>query len=181
MPFREESDEALMEALRDGEAAAFQALYERHRRGVFTFLVRFLGDRGVAEELLQEAFLRVHLHRERYRPTAAFRTWLYTIARNLAFDRLRRHDPPEAEPASLEAIPDPAPGPLRRLEAEEALARLGEALRRLPARQREVLLLARYAGLSPAEIAEVTGSSPGAVRVTLHRALRALRDLLSPP
>jgi len=181
MPFRDESDEALMETLRGGSAAAFQALWERHHRGLFTFLARFLGDRGQAEELLQETFLRVYLNRDRYRPVAAFRTWLYTIARNLALDRLRRQGHPEAEPESAEAIPDPDPGPLRRLEARETLARLDAALAQLTPRQREVLLLARYAGLSHAEIAEITGSSPEAVRVTLHRALRVLRRFLSGP
>jgi len=181
MPRPQESDEALMEALRGGSATAFQVLYERYHRGLFTFLARFLGDRGQAEELLQETFLRVYLNRDRYRPRAAFRTWLYTIARNLALDWLRRPGHPEAEPESVEAIPDPAPGPLRHLEAEEALGRLEEAIAGLTPGQREVLLLARYAGLGAREIAEVTGSSPEAVRVALHRALRALRQLLSRP
>ena len=183
MPSREEADDALMEALCGGSARAFQRLYDRHSGGLFTFLARLLSDRGQAEELLQETFLRVYLQRARYRPRGTFRTWLYTIARNLALDRLRRHGLGEAEPApgSLEAIPDPDPGPLRRLEGREALGRLEEALAKLPPGQREVLLLARYAGLGHAEIAEVTGSSPGAVRVALHRALRALRQLLSRP
>jgi len=182
MPSREEADDALMEALSSGSAAAFQALYERYHRALFTFLVRLLGDRGQAEELFQETFLRVYLQRDRYHPRAAFRTWLYAIARNLAIDRLRGRGP-EVEPGAeaLDAVPDPDPGPLRRLEGREALGRLEEALAKLPPGQREVLLLARYAGLGHSEIAEVTGSSPEAVRVALHRALRALRQLLSRP
>jgi len=170
-----------MAQLRDGSVAAFQALYERHHRALFNFLLRFLADRATAEDLLQEAFLRVYLHRETYRPTAAFRTWLFTIARNLALDHLRRRGIVQERVGEAERVrttPDPAPGPLRRVEAGEELRRLEDALRRLPPGQREVLLLSRYAGLSHAEIAEVTESSPEAVRVALHRALRRLRDSL---
>ena len=170
-----------MARVRDGSVAAFQGLYERHHRALFNFLFRFLADRLTAEDLLQEAFLRVYLHRETYRPTAAFRTWLFTIARNLALDHVRRRGIVQenvGEEERVLATPDPAPGPLRRAEAGEELRRLEAALHDLPPGQREVLLLSRYAGLSHTEIAEVTGSSPEAVRVALHRALRRLRDYL---
>lgn len=176
-----ESDEWLMARVRDGNVAAFQNLYERHHRSLFTFLLRLLADRPTAEDLLQETFLRVYLHRETYRPTATFRTWLFTIARNLAVDQLRRggiawERPGEDQRAE---VPDSSPSPLRRVEAAERLEELENALRQLPPGQREVLLLSRYAGLSHAEIAQVTGSSPEAVRVALHRALSRLRDLLA--
>ena len=166
-----------MVQLRDGEVAAFDTLYERHHRSLFNFLLRFIVDRATAEDLLQDVFLRVYLHRETYHPTATFRTWLFTIARNLAFDRLRQawvtwesHN----EDRVL-AIPDPSPNPERRVDAIERLKQLEDALRQLSPGQREVLLLSRYAGLSYVEIAQVVGSSPGAVRVTLHRALASLR------
>lgn len=177
------SDEALMARVRDGSVAAFQALYDRHHRPLFSFLLRLLADRPVAEDLLQETFLRVYLHRESYRPTAAFRTWLFTIARNLAFDHLRRSGTVRESVGEdrVAAMPDPAPSPLRRVEAGEKLQQLEAALRQLTPGQREVLLFSRYAGLSHAEIAEVTGSSPEAVRVALHRALRRVRDLLREP
>jgi RNA polymerase sigma-70 factor (ECF subfamily) len=173
-------DEALMEEVRAGNLAAFQALYDRHRRPVFSFLLRSLTDRRAAEDLLQETFLRVFAHREEYRPTAAFKAWLFTIARNLLIDHLRRRsgsrDLEGAE--SLEAVADPGATPLQRAEARELGERLQEAVLRLPPSQRDVLLLSRFAGLSHAEIAQVTGSSPEAVRVTLHRALDRLRTLL---
>lgn len=178
------SDEALMARVRDGSVAAFQALYERHHRALFSFLLRLLADRPAAEDLLQETFLRVYLHRESYRPSAAFRTWLFTIARNLAIDHLRRRGPFQervGEEDRVAAMPDPAPSPLRRVEAGEELWQFEAALSQLPPGQREVLLFSRYAGLSHAEIAEVTGSSPEAVRVALHRALRRVRDLLREP
>ncbi|MBI4589697.1 MAG: sigma-70 family RNA polymerase sigma factor [Candidatus Rokubacteria bacterium] len=173
-------DEALMEAVREGRPAAFQTLYDRHHRGVFSFLLRSLGDRQAAEDLLQETFLRVFGHREDYRPTAAFRTWLFTIARNLLIDQLRRgragfeRDNEEI----LGMVADPRATPLQEAEARELGDRLQAALLALPPAQREVLLLSRFAGLSAEEVANVTGASPAAVRVTLHRALRRFQDLL---
>lgn len=174
------SDQTLMEAVRAGDLTAFQALYERHRRGVFTFLLRSVGDRPTAEDLLQETFLRVFTRREGYRPTAAFRIWLFTIARNLLIDRFRQargHTDVNGTPA-LETAPSPDPSPLERAEARELAERLEAAVRQLPPSQREILLLSRFAGLDPHEVAEVTGASPEAVRVALHRALRRLRARL---
>jgi RNA polymerase sigma-70 factor (ECF subfamily) len=177
------SDEELMVQLRDGSVAAFQILYERHHRTLFTFLLRFLVDRPTAEDLLQEAFLRVYLHRETYHPTAAFRTWLFTIARNLAVDHLRRQGitwkSPEPEEL-LTALHDPSPSPLQRVEIAESLEQIENALCKLSPGQREVLLLSRFVGLSHEEIAAVTGTSPGAVRVALHRALTQLKKLFGP-
>lgn len=177
------SDEALMQEMRAANLAAFRALYDRHHRAVFTFLRRSLGNRQLAEDLLQETFLRVFAHREDYRPSAAFRTWLFTIARNLLIDQLRQRSagPELGSDETLERATDPGATPLQQVEAQELGERLQAAVLRLSLFQREVLLLSRFAGLSHEEIAQVTGASPEAVRVTLHRALRRLRDLLGPP
>lgn len=176
------SDEALMQDVRAGSVIAFQTLYERHHRAVFNFLLHFLGDRSTAEDLLQETFLRVFVHREAYRPTAAFRTWLFTIARNLLIDRLRRAGahPESPDDESLQEVADPSQSPLAELEGRALGERLQLAVTCLPPFQRAVVLLSRFAGLSHEEIAQVTGASPGAVRVALHRGLRRLRDLLGP-
>ena len=174
------SDEALMEEVRSGNLAAFQALYDRHHRSVFGFLLRSLGERPAAEDLLQETFLRVFAHREEYRPTAAFKAWLFTIARNLLIDHLRQwsRSPDLESLENLEPLLDAAATPLQQAEARELGERLQAAVLRLPPSQREVLLLSRFVGLSDAEIADITGGSPGTVRVTLHRALRRVRTLL---
>jgi len=176
------SDETLMQEVRAGGVAAFQALYQRHHRAVFNFLLQSLGDRQSAEDLLQEAFLRVFLHREEYRPTATFRTWLFTIVRNLVIDQLRkrRATPETGHEETLDTLVEPSASPLAHAEARELGERLQEAVRRLPPSQREVLILTRLAGLSYEEVAQVTVASVGAVRTTLHRALRRLRDLLGP-
>lgn len=171
-----------MDAVGACDFRAFQVLYDRHHRAVFTFLLRSVGDRRTAEDLLQEAFLRVFARRGGYRPTAAFRTWLLTIARNVLIDRFRkaRGRPDVSDAEALATVPAPDASPLERAEAQKLAERLEAAVRQLPPFQRDVLLLSRFAGLSHEEVARVTGGSPATVRVTLHRALRRLRELLGP-
>ncbi len=180
MPRETRSDEVLMDEVRAGSPTAFEALYDRHHRRVFTFLLRSLGERRKAEDLLQETFLRVFAHREGWRPSAAFRTWLFTIARNLVVDEFRRRSGARVlEGGELaETLADPSATPLERAEAGELSERFQAAMLELPPSHREVVLLCRFGGLSAEEVAEIIGASPGAVRVTLHRALRRLRDLL---
>jgi RNA polymerase sigma-70 factor (ECF subfamily) len=163
-----------------GDQRAFAELYERHRRAVFTFLLHLTGARPSAEDLLQEAFLRVWRSRGEYRASGQFRSWVFTIARHLGMDRFRRQGLTwEDDPAALEtAVAGETPD--RRVEARDELARVQRALAELPPAQREVIVLARLAGLNAGEVAQVTGSTPGAVRVQLHRALQKLRVLLGP-
>src|SRR5437868_14474084 len=93
-------DEQLMQRIARNDTTAFDLLFQRHRRAVFSFTVRMVGDAPAAEDLTQECFLRVWRARERYQPTAAFRTWLFTIARRLALDELKRR---QAHPTVLAA------------------------------------------------------------------------------
>lgn len=172
------TDDELMARVSAGDQRAFAELYERHHRAVFTFLVHLTSARHAAEDLLQEAFLRAWRGRARYRASGEFRAWLFTIARRLAVDRFRRAGPVwEENPAALETAAS-VEAPDRRAEARDELAKLQRALDQLPPAQREVILLARLAGSGAEEIARVTGSTPGAVRVQLHRALLRLRALL---
>jgi RNA polymerase sigma-70 factor (ECF subfamily) len=172
-----DADDELMRRLAAGDQGAFAALYERHRTRVFTFLLRLVRDRAAAEDLLQEVFLRVYRARAEYTGRTRFQAWLFTIARRLLVDHLRRAGPAPVEEADTPDAPAPET-PAQHAEARELAARLERALEHLPPAQREVLLLARLGGLDAGEIAAVTGSTPGAVRVALHRALRRLRDLL---
>jgi len=172
------TDDELMARAGAGDQRAFAELYERHRRAAFTFLLHVTGERQGAEDLLQETFLRVWRGRAGYRPSGEFRAWLFTIARRLAVDRFRRQglawgeDPSALETAVAEDAPD------RRMEARDELARVQRALDQLPPTEREVILLARLVGAGAQEIARITESTPGAVRVRLHRALRRLSALV---
>lgn len=182
MPLAPDPDEALMKRLQAGDPSAFQILYERYHRAVFAFLARSVADRRIAEDLLQETFLRVFAGRQAYRPLAPFRAWLYAIARHLVVDQMRRAQPSATSIEDLsQGVADPQASALECAEAQALGERLERAVARLPPGQREVLLLSRMGGLTHEEIGRVTGASPAAVRVALHRALRTLRDLLDRP
>jgi RNA polymerase sigma-70 factor (ECF subfamily) len=164
--------------MRAGDLRAFDDLYERYRVPVFTFLLRLTGHHHLAEDLFQETFLRVYRARVAYEPSGQFRAWLFTIARRLVVDHYRREKIEwEQEPEALAALaaPDTVEG---RAEAREFLAGTERALRQLPPAQRELILLSRVAGMDTDEIARVNGSTPGAIRVAIHRALRRVRSLV---
>jgi RNA polymerase sigma-70 factor, ECF subfamily len=178
---RDESDEKLMARYQAGDVAAFEVLLGRHRGAVFSFLVRLTGDRARAEDLLQEAWLKVVGAAPRWEPRARFTTWLYTIARHLALDEARRvaHRRPAASPP--DAAPElaaPDPGPDRAAASAFLRPKLEAALRSLPEEQREVFLLREYAGLPFQEIARVTGAPENTVKSRMRYALEGLRRAL---
>src|SRR5687768_10997170 len=170
----ESPDEELMLAYGGGDAGAFETLYARHRGGLFRFILRAVKDRGVAEELFQDAWMRVIEARSRYAPKARFTTWLYTIAHNLVVDHWRRKGLTlvELNEEVGAASPD---NPARQAEAREALGRFLHALEALPATQREAFLLHEEGGLSVAEIAKVTGTGEEAAKSRLRYAMSKLR------
>ena len=157
-----------------GDAAAFETLYARHRGGLFRFVLRAVKDRGVAEELFQEVWVRVIEARERYAPKARFTTWLYTIAHNLLVDHWRKKGLSLAV-LDEEDVPSESANPARQAEAREALARLVHALESLPAAQHEAFLLHEEGGLSVAEIAAVTGVGEEAAKSRLRYAMTKLK------
>ncbi len=172
-----QTDDHLMALVRGGDTRAFADLYERHRTAVFTFLVRLTGNYHLAEDLLQETFMRVYRGRDAYQPSGKFRAWLFTIARRLVVDHYRRERIVwEQEPEAIEA----AGHAEHRVETHELLERVERALKKLSPAQREIIVLSRFAGMGADEIASVTGSTAGTVRVALHRALRLLRALIDP-
>jgi RNA polymerase sigma-70 factor (ECF subfamily) len=184
---QDESDERLMLRFQKGDARAFEVLVRRHRTPVFSFLFRLTCDRGRAEDLCQEAFLKVVKASAGWEERARFTTWLYAIARNLAVDEarrmeFRRTESLEAEDPGSRARPEPAAeGPLPDRAAEAALLRpkLSAALAALPTEQREVFLLREHAGLRFAEIAEITHTAENTVKSRMRYALEALRAELA--
>lgn len=185
----DESDERLMLRYQAGEEKAFEALLERHRGPVHQFLVRFVGDRARAEDLLQETWLKVVSAAARWERKARFTTWLYAIARNVALDETRRAvhrraDPLDgpADPAGgrshLETVADGGAMPDRAAESALLRPRLEAALRALPDEQREVFVLREYAGMPFAEIAQVTGTPENTVKSRMRYALEGLRRRL---
>lgn len=182
-----DDDVRLMLAFRDGDDAAFDALFERWAGKLLRFLERMVRDEAVAEELVQETFLRVHRARARYAPEAKFSTWLYTIAANVARNELRRpfrraphestdlqrEDGPSLELAAEESPVDEIVNARREGAGVEA------ALQRLPERQRAALWLAAVEGLPYAEVAAALETSESSVKALVHRARVALAEQLA--
>lgn len=167
-------DEAeLVDRARGGDAGAFAVLVRRHQDPVFRLCSRMLGDRSDAEDAFQETFLRAWRALALYRAEASFGTWVYRIAVNHCYRILARRPTPRAapfaeEPQAREASPE------REVVARDELAFVEGALSALGPAQRAVVVMRHVEGLSYAEIAEVLGTTEGAVRSRLNRARRDL-------
>jgi RNA polymerase sigma-70 factor, ECF subfamily len=180
-------DERLMLRVAGNDTVAFDTLFQRHHRGVFSFALRMVGDSPAAEDLTQECFMRVWRSRERYQPTAAFRTWLFTIARRLALDELKRRQShptllaadTTGEDGSTAAVDAVAGGeganPQEIVVARELARALDRALRALPEELREAALLRDVEGMSYEEIAGVLGCPMGTVKSRLNAARKRLQ------
>jgi RNA polymerase sigma-70 factor (ECF subfamily) len=171
------TDDELMRRSASGDEEAFRLLVERWQKPVLGFLDRMLGAQEEARDLAQETFLRLYLQAPRYQATGQFRSWLFRIAGNLARGRLRRRRilrwvPFETGVHDRQQSEDP---PDRQLEREEAQATVQRALARLPDRQRQAVLMRRYADMSQAEIATALGTTIPGVESLLQRAMDALR------
>jgi RNA polymerase sigma-70 factor (ECF subfamily) len=170
----EGADEELMLAYRDGNAGAFETLYARHRARLFRFVLRSVKERGMAEELFQDVWMRVIEARNRYAPKARFTTWLYSIAHNRVVDHWRRKGLSLVDLENVD-VEGNSPNPERQAEARQGLQRFARALEALPPAQREAFLLHEEAGMSVAEIAQATGAGEEAAKSRLRYALAKLK------
>jgi RNA polymerase sigma-70 factor, ECF subfamily len=182
------SDRALDEAMdryARGDDAAFDGLYRRGAPRLRGFLLRLCGDRALAEDLIQEAFLRVHRARGSFGAGAPAVPWILAIGRNVFRDHVRRvrarpattaGSASEDEHAQPEAAVDTRGD--EALAAQEMLDVVRRTLSELPTLQREAFLLLRFEGLSVSEAAQVVGASVGAVKIRAFRAYEALRAAL---
>jgi RNA polymerase sigma-70 factor (ECF subfamily) len=169
-------DRKLLERIRQGDTAAAGELFERHSPGLLRFTDRLLSDRGAAEEVTQEVFVKVITRAHQYDGRAEVASWLFAIAANACRDRKRRER--RASVVPLEAIAEPAhkgEGVESRLLSRERRAAVRQALSDLSEEQREALVLARYHGLPYSEIASVLGISVGAVKTRIFRAVETLK------
>jgi len=170
------SDGELIRRIGDGDGGAFELLYLRYARPVFGLALRRLGDRGRAEDAVQETFASIWRSAKSYRPERGpGAPWLYTVARNAIIDRLRQRTEPAAD-APDEA--DASPGPPERAEHEWVAWRVHRALEELPAGERRVIELAYWGGLSQSEISEFLGTPLGTVKTRTRTALSRLADVL---
>jgi RNA polymerase sigma-70 factor (ECF subfamily) len=168
-----ETDEQLVARFQAGDEAAFDALVVRHRAATYRLAHRLTGRHEDADDLAQEAFLRAYRGLHRFRGESKFRTWMARILVNLAINarRARRAAVPLEEAAGQAAVT--GEGPERTLRRQ-----VRQAVRRLPRRQRQILMLKVYEEMKFIEIADVTGISVGTAKATFFQAVQGLRRRL---
>lgn len=173
----ERSDEELMRAYVDGDDAAFRALFERYGPIIFGMVKRRLHDDELARELTQQTFFRLHGARNDFRQGSRLRPWLLTIAMNLVREHWRKKKRRKHVDVDVDTREAPA-ADKSRLELQERRDILLAALDTLPPGQRDVIELHWFQERPYREIAEIVGSSEGAVRVRAHRAYAKLKEIL---
>jgi len=175
------SELVLVNRLRRADAGAFDEVHEAYHPRLFNFLARLSRRRDLAEDLLEETWVRVIEHAGRLRPDTELAPWLFTVARNLylSYCRTRVLDDGLTARMGLWPVPVAEPSPYETAAANELERRVETALASLPRTYREVLLLVWVEGLTPAEAALVCGIRPDALRQRLSRARSLLADRLA--
>jgi RNA polymerase sigma-70 factor, ECF subfamily len=176
------ADEDLMQLVRRGQAAAFELIYERHSRAAFSLAYRMAGSRGVAEDVVQEAFLNIWRSGARYeRKRGSVRTWVLGIVHHRAIDALRRSNVHERRRASDEGIAETVEtGERTDVQAarREEAATVRAALEHLPAEQCQVIELAYFGGFTHTEIAELLQTPVGTIKGRMRLGLEKMRGAL---
>jgi RNA polymerase sigma-70 factor (ECF subfamily) len=191
MPVHPDPDALLMLRVKRGDRVAFTELVEKYKQPVMNLVYRTLHDEAEAEDLAQVVFLQVYKSAKRYESRAKFSTWLFTIARNLCLNEIRRrsrHPADSLEEAHAEHEDQPrqqyedksSVAPPERLLHGELAQKIEEALAGLPENQRTAILLCRQEELSYEEIAEILGCSLSATKSLIHRGRETLKEKLKP-
>jgi len=191
MPPEPDPDAALMLRVKQGDTSAFAVLVDRYKQPIMNLACRMIRDEAEAEDLAQTVFVQVFRSADRYKPESKFSTWLFTIARNLCLNEIRRRSRHPAE--SLDAPhPEQADQPLQQYEDRatvsppesllhgELRAKIEEALAALPENQRTAILLCRQQDLSYEDIAQVLGCSLSAAKSLIFRGRETLKQRLKP-
>jgi RNA polymerase sigma-70 factor (ECF subfamily) len=177
-----ETELQLVDRLRAGDQRAFESIHNEFNDRLYNFLARLSNRRDIAEDLLEETWLRLVIHAGRLRPDTSLTSWLFTVARNLyvSYCRSRAIEDSYA-PGMLGLWPAgrPEPSPLQAAEAGEMERRVAAALATLPALYREALLLIAVEGLQPSDAAAVCGVAPAAMRQRVSRARALLAERLT--
>ena len=190
MPDQLDADAALMLRVKRGDREAFEALVEKYKQPVMNLVYRTLRDATEAEDLTQHVFLQVYKSAHRYEVSAKFSTWIFTIARNLTLNEIRRRTRHPAD--SLDATSAEDDQPMIQVEDRknfgapdavlhaELQAKIDEAIGGLPEKQRTALLMCREDELSYEDMAKVLGCSLSATKSLIHRARETLKEVLKP-
>jgi RNA polymerase sigma-70 factor, ECF subfamily len=179
------ADEELMALVHEGDAGAFEVIFDRHAGPAFSLAYRMCGRRALAEEIVQEAFISLWRSTTRYdRARGSVRSWVLRVVHNRAIDAFRRELSAARHDVSDDSIVDVLPAHERtedEVERRSEARLVRSALARLPADQRQVIELAYFGGFSHAQIAEALGLPPGTVKGRVRLALNKLRVALGTP
>lgn len=184
-------DAALMLRVREGDRSAFESLVDKYKQPVVNLVARTIGDPTEAEDIAQQVFVQVFKAAHRYEVTAKFSTWLFTIARNLSLNEIRRRSRHPAHSLDETFVGDDEHpvrqaadtrtfGPTETLLQGELETKVEEAIAELPEKQRTALLMCRHEEFSYEEIARVVGCSLSATKSLIHRARETLKQRLKP-
>jgi RNA polymerase sigma-70 factor (ECF subfamily) len=186
------SDEELMLSCRDGDDGAFEILYRRYEKPVFSFVYRMVSSKADAEDLCQETFFKVVRAKKKYQASAKFKTWLFQIALNLCRDRTRRmrfrshlslncpaFSQDSGEIKKQQSICDPSSNPTELAQADEMKTLVQQAFTKLPEQQRTVVILRQYHNLKFSEIAEIMNCPLGTAKSLNQRGREKLMKALS--
>ena len=182
-----DADAEQMLKVQQGDLEAFETIVDRYKRPIFNLIYRMLRDPDEAEDITQKVFVQAYKASERYRPTAQFSTWIFTIARNLSLNEIRRRSrkprmesfdgglDPDGEPVRLEP-PDVRARPASQmLEHHEFLDCMERAIAELPENQRAAILLCREGEISYEEMAKILGCSLSAIKSLIFRARETIK------
>ncbi|MCC7508569.1 MAG: sigma-70 family RNA polymerase sigma factor [Planctomycetes bacterium] len=180
-------DSELMKRVAKGDDEAFRQLFERHHRLAYSVIYRHIGVQSAAEDLVQEAFLRVYRNAAKWEPSAKFSTWLYTVVSNLclnykrdrARDKLRLVSGNEDGGNPLEQLASASEPDVEAMDAQDRTRIIQAAIAELPENQRMALILSRYEDKSYEEVAEIMETTVAAVKSLTSRARETLRQKLA--
>lgn len=177
-PLADLDERALVDACLAGRTEAFDLIVERHRRSVYQLCYRFVGNHEDASDLAQDVFFRAYRGLRHFRGQASLATWLYRIGVNVCLNRVSVKTPAKESLDEREHEDTRAESATERLLRSERAVRVRAAIAQLPRKQRATLILRMYQELSHQEIANVLGSSVGAVKANFFHALGNLKKLL---
>ena len=170
----EDTDEELMEEVRNGNEEAMAGLYERYASRIYHLAKAMMGSEATAQDVVSEVFFRVYRYKQHFRPTVSFKAWIYQIAKNVIFSLSRRKKPVPLEPDWIPSKSDP----VQEVEKEISREIFWQEFHRLPPQEQYLLTLYAMEGLSYTEISRLTGISVSALKSRFHRIREKLREAL---
>ena len=183
---KDKTDEQLVQELQQGRMENYDLLVGRYQHRLYGYLMQLVRDQQLAEDLLQETFIRLYQHYNSYRPIAKFSTWIYTIATNLVRSHMRRKmrmttvdlEPRDSSDRAIE-LPDDAPPVDVQVMGRMTVQAVREAMEKLPEEFRQVIILREIEELSYDEIVEILDLPLGTVKSRINRARGRLKELLA--